>query len=161
MNKDINNLESLSKYMPASDNFEFRQFPFYWLMRVSNAYMMKIERSLKKININTTSWRILLILREEGALSVTDIASHAVVKMPTITKSTYKLQAEGMVEIKTCDKDGRVSIVVLTEKGSETVSQIIERTKKAFEHIYDDLSPDEIEQLNNILQKLFFNLDTF
>ena len=161
MNKNNIELTDLSKYKPASDRFEFRQFPFYWLMRVSNAYMMKMEKSLKKLNINSTSWRILLILREEGALSVTDIAAHAVAKMPTITKSTYKLQADNLVEIKTCDKDGRVSIVVLTEKGIEAVSDIINSTQKTFEHIYYDLSTNEIEQLNETLQKLFVNLDAY
>lgn len=153
--------EDLNKYKPASDNFEFRQFPFYWIIRVANAYLMKIEKSLKKLKINTTSWRILLILREQGALSVTDIAAHAVVKMPTITKSTYKLQADELVQIKTSDNDRRVSIVVLTEKGEQAVSDIIKNTKKAFEHIYDGLTPEEIEQLNTVLQKMFINLDTY
>jgi len=157
----MNNIEDLSKYKPASDSFEFRQFPFYWIVRVSNAYMMKMEKSLKKLNINSTSWRILLILREQGALSVTDIAGHAVVKMPTITKSTYKLQTEGLVQIKTSDNDRRVSIVVLTEKGSKAVSDIINNTKKTFEHIYDGLSSNEIEQLNEVLQKLFINIDAY
>ncbi len=157
----MNNIEDLNKYKPASDSFEFRQFPFYWIVRVSNAYMMKMEKSLKKLNINSTSWRILLILREQGALSVTDIAAHAVVKMPTITKSTYKLQTEGLVQIKTSDNDRRVSIVVLTEKGSKAVSDIINNTKKTFEHIYDGLSSNEIEQLNEVLQKLFINIDAY
>jgi len=157
----MNNIEDLNKYKPASDSFEFRQFPFYWIVRVSNAYMMKMEKSLKKLNINSTSWRILLILREQGALSVTDIAAHAVVKMPTITKSTYKMQTEGLVQIKTSDNDRRVSIVVLTEKGSKAVSDIINNTKKTFEHIYDGLSSNEIEQLNEVLQKLFINIDAY
>lgn len=157
----MNNIEDLNKYKPASDSFEFRQFPFYWIVRVSNAYMMKMEKSLKKLNINSTSWRILLILREQGALSVTDIAAHAVVKMPTITKSTYKLQTEDLVQIKTSDNDRRVSIVVLTEKGSKAVSDIINNTKKTFEHIYDGLSSNEIEQLNEVLQKLFVNIDAY
>lgn len=157
-NMDIKR-EDLSKYKPASETFEFREFPFYWIVRVSNAYLMKIDKSLKKLKINNTSWRILLILREQGALSVTDIASHAVVKMPTITKSTYKLQVEGLVQIKTSPSDGRVSIVVLTEKGETAVSDIINSTKKTFEHIYDGLTPIEIEQLNSVLQKLFINID--
>jgi DNA-binding MarR family transcriptional regulator len=159
-NKNIG-LDDLSKYKPASDSFEFRQFPFYWIIRVSNAYLMKIEKSLKKLNINSTSWRILLILREQGALSVTDIAAHAVAKMPTITKSTYKLQTENLVQIKTSDNDRRVSIVVLTEKGEKAVSDIINNTKKTFEHIYDGLTSNEIEQLNLVLKKLFINLDTY
>jgi DNA-binding MarR family transcriptional regulator len=160
MKKTKSGIEDLSKFMPASDEFEFRQFPFYWLMRVSNAYMIKMEKSRRNTSINSMAWRILLILREEGALSVTDIAAHAVAKMPTITKSIYKLQIDELVEIKKCEKDGRVSIVVLTQTGQDAVSDIINGTKKTYEHIYDDLSVDEIEQLNATLKKLFLNIDT-
>jgi DNA-binding MarR family transcriptional regulator len=152
--------DDLSQFQPISDNFEFRNFPFYWLMRVTNAYSMKMEKPLKKTNINSTAWRIMLILREHGALSVSEIATHAVAKMPTITKATYKLQGDGLVEIKTSETDGRVSIVVLTEKGTEAVSGVITNTKKVFEHLYDGFTVTEIEAFNSTLQKLFTNLDT-
>ena len=152
-------VQLLSKYKPASTNFEFRQFPFYWLMRVANAYSLRMEKSLRKAQINTTAWRIMLILREQGALSVSEIATHAVAKMPTITKSTYKMQTDGLVDIKTSDKDGRVSIVMLTEKGATAASEIIKSTERVFEHIYDNVSVDEIEVFNAMLQKFFLNLD--
>ena len=73
----------LNKFKPASSNFEFQQYPFYWLMRVGSAYSLRMEKSLKKGGINITAWRILMILREMGKLSVSDIATHAVAKTPT------------------------------------------------------------------------------
>ena len=71
-----------------------------------------------------------MTLREMGKLSVTDIATHAVAKAPTITRTTYKLQDDGLVNIFTSQKDGRVSIVKLTEKGKLTIEKVIKNSKK-------------------------------
>jgi DNA-binding MarR family transcriptional regulator len=153
------NTNEFDRFKPASANFEFQKYPFYWLMRVSSAYSYRMEKSLKKGGINITAWRILMILKEMGTLSVSDIATHAVAKTPTITRATYKLQSEGLVEISTSTTDGRVSIVKLTDKGQETLKKVIQNSQKLFESIYADFSVEQVEVLNNTLQKLFLNLE--
>lgn len=157
----INNEEQLDKFKPASDNFEFQQFPFYWLTRVGSAYSLRMEKALKKGGINITAWRILMILREMGTLSVSNIATHALAKTPTITRATYRLQTEGHVVISTSEKDGRVSMVELTPVGEKTINEVIEQSKRVFENIYTDLSAEQIEVMNTTLQKLFVNLSEF
>lgn len=149
----------LDKFKPAAADFEFQQYPFYWLMRVGSAYSMRMERSLKKQGINLTAWRILMILREVGALSVSEVATHAVAKTPTITRATYSLQEKSLVLIRTSRDDGRVSIVELTEKGREVITSIIENTEKLFDNIYEDFTAQQIETFNTTLQKLFINLE--
>jgi DNA-binding MarR family transcriptional regulator len=149
----------LNNFKPASPDFEFQQYPFYWLMRAGNAYSLRMEKSLKKGKINITAWRILMILREVGKLSVSDIARHAVAKTPTITRATYKLRDEGYLKIFTSEDDGRVSIVELTDQGKEAIETVIENSQKLFDNIYENFSYSEIEVLNKTLQKLFMNLD--
>jgi hypothetical protein len=61
MNTDANGFD---KFKPASNGFEFQQYPFYWLMRISSAYSLRMEKSVKKGGINITAWRILMLLRE-------------------------------------------------------------------------------------------------
>jgi DNA-binding MarR family transcriptional regulator len=72
----------------------------------------------------------MITLREMGNLSVTDIDTHAVAKIATITRATYKLQDDGLVNIFTSQKDGRVSIGELTEKGKLTIEKVIKNSKK-------------------------------
>lgn len=155
------NTDGLDKFKPASDDFEFQQYPFYWLMRVASAYSLRMEKSLKKGGINITAWRILMILREMGTLSVSDIATHAVAKTPTITRATYKLQTDGHVKISTSEKDGRVSMVKLTDSGEQAISKVIGNSQRLFESIYADFSREQVEALNATLQKLFLNLSEF
>ena len=152
------NNNGFDKFKPASSDFEFQQFPFYWLMRVGSVYSVRMEISLKKGSINITAWRILMILRENGTLSVSDIATHAVAKTPTITRATYKLQKEGHVTISTSEKDGRISMVQLTESGQETIAKVTEQSERLFENIYVNFTTEEIDTLNDTLQRLFYNL---
>jgi DNA-binding MarR family transcriptional regulator len=151
----------LDKFKPSSSDFEFQQFPFYWLMRVGSVYSVRMEKSLKKGGINITAWRILMILRENGTLSVSDIATHAVAKTPTITRATYKLQNEGHVVISTSEKDGRISMVELTDSGLNAVAKVNEQSMRLFDNIYEDLSAEQIEILNNTLRHLFHNLSEY
>jgi len=153
------NIDKLNKFKPASNDFEFQQYPFYWLMRVGSAYSMRMEKHLKKQGLNITAWRILMILRQMGKLSVTEVATHAVAKTSTITRATYNLQEKELVIISTSKNDGRVSIVELTDKGKVVIASIIENTQKLFDNIYDGFETDQIEGFNSALKKLFVNLE--
>ena len=150
---------SLDSYKPASEDFEFQRYPFYWLMKVSSAYSMRMESSLKKEKINITAWRILMILTELGQISVTDIATHAVSKTPTITRAIYKMQEQELVDISTSKADGRVSLVQITDKGEQTILKVKENSRKLFEGVYQGVSVEEIESLNTLLAKFYNNLE--
>ena len=151
--------KTLNKFKPANEDFEFRQFPFYWLMRLSNRYTHKMEVALKKVNMNITVWRVGMILREHGDLSITEIATHAVSRLPTTTKTVYKMQERGLVEIRSHKDDGRVSVVKITEEGVKTIESVIANTTKVFDTAFDDIPAEELDQLNGTLQKIFSNMD--
>lgn len=148
----------LKKYKPASANFEFREYPFYWVMRLGSRYTQTMEVQLKKVNMNITSWRIGLILRENGTLSMTEVAKHAVGRLPTITKAVYKMQERGWVEIRQSDSDGRVTLVSITSEGLETIVEVISKTAKTIDRAFEGMSKNETDQLNALLQKVFNNL---
>jgi len=151
--------KTLSKFKPANEDFEFRQFPFYWVMRLSNRYTHKMEVALKKVNMNITVWRVGMILREHGDLSITEITTHAVSRLPTITKTVYKMQERGLVEINPHKEDGRVSIVNITQEGINTIESVIANTTRVFDTAFEDIPAEQLQQLNETLQKIFLNMD--
>ena len=153
-----NKTTGISQFKPADDNFEFRQFPFYWIAKVANRYSHKMEVALKKIDMNITSWRVTMILKEHGALSITDIATHAASRLPTITKMVYKMQDKGLVVVKPKADDGRVSVVTITDKGLENVKFVIENTTRIFDSAFKGMTEAQVRKMNSSLQKLFLNL---
>lgn len=150
--------DQISKFKPASDTFEFQEFPFYWMAKLSNLYHQKMERSLKIAGMNTTSWRIGMILKEYGTLSMTDLANHAVGRLPTITKSVYKLQDQGLVEVRPNKEDARVSMVSITNEGQSTIDEVIQNTERLFNIAFDDFTEKDLRNLNFNLKKIFANL---
>ena len=153
-----NKTKKLSKYKPASDEFEFRQFPFYWMMKLSNRYAHQMEVALKKVNMNISYWRVGMILREHGVLSISEIATHAVYRLPTITKTVYKMQENGFVTIKPNDDDRRVSMVTITDQGLETIESIITNTTDVFNNAFDGMTEAQLRNLTSSLQHIFSNL---
>lgn len=150
--------ESLNSFKPSSDNFQFREYPFYWLMRLSSRYSQAMESQLKLMGMNITSWRIGLILRNYGAISMTEVATHAVGRLPTITKSVYRMEQQGLVSVKKNEQDARVTMVSITEQGIETVEQLIQNTSKTIDRAFSDLTNEELATMNSLLKKVFDNL---
>lgn len=148
-------------FKPSDEDFEFRKFPFYWISRVSNRYEQRMDYTLKKIDMNITSWRVCMILREHGAISMSEIATHAVAKLPTMTKVVYKLQDKGLVYVRPSPEDARVSIVEITQAGIDKLQQVFKSTTKMFNQAFDEFSEEEIKVLNTGLAKLFSNIDSF
>ncbi|BFM49853.1 MarR family winged helix-turn-helix transcriptional regulator [Marinomonas sp. THO17] len=146
------------RYNPASKEFHKEDFPFYWLARVHGRYQLAMEKALKKIDLDIPSWRILFILKEEGVSSMSQIAEHAIAKLPTVTKTVYRMKNEGLLDTQVCDDDGRVTRVTLTDKGWEAVHNIEEATQSIFKQSFKGMTEAQIKRLNKLLEQLFHNL---
>lgn len=150
--------KSTSHFKPSSSDFQFREYPFYWLMRLSNRYSQTMESQLKLMGMNLTNWRICLILRNYGSISMTEVATHAVGRLPTITKSVYRMQEQDLVKITKNDQDARITMVSITDHGLETVEQLIKNTSKTIDRAFGDLSEEELSTMNQLLKKVFENI---
>lgn len=147
-----------SKFFPASPDFEVTAFPMYWVARVNAAYGMEMEKKLKPVGLDVSRWRVAMQLRVHGELSISQIAEHAVAKLPTITKIVYRMQDEGLVDVKTSETDGRVSVVSLTAKGDAAIDEVIASTQKLFRRLFNGLTESQITRLNATLSQMLDNL---
>jgi len=150
--------EKLEKYRPASDNFEIDEFPFYWVARLSSKYAMEMEKTLKPMNMDISRWRVAMLLRIHGELSISDIAEHALGKLPTVTKIVYRMRDEGLVSVNTSETDGRVTVVSLTDLGHENVTTVLDGTQGVFKKAFRGFTEPQIRKTNQLLRKLFDNL---
>lgn len=127
-------------------------------MRLGSRYTHRMEVQLKKVNMNITSWRIALILRENGELSMTKVAEHAVGRLPTITKSVYRTQEQGWVKVSTNKDDARIAMVKITTSGLDIIEGVIENTSKIIDRAFEGFDNAQTDQLNASLQKILNNL---
>jgi len=150
-----------SRYDPASEDFRKEEFPFYWLARVHGRYTQTMERLLKKVDLDVPRWRVLWILAENGESSISEISTHAIAKLSTITKIVYRMKDDGLVDTGTSAEDGRVTQVRITEAGHAAIARMQGITGELFKRSFAGLTEAQIQRLNRLLETVFHNLEDF
>ncbi|MEG1769561.1 MAG: MarR family transcriptional regulator [Comamonas sp.] len=121
-------------------------------------YTHEMERVLKVVNCDLSTWRVLAILQEQGVSSVSDIAVHSVSKLSTTTKIVYRMKADGLVTTSVSAEDGRVTLVELTPAGCQQLQRVADATHGLFQRSFDGLTPARVVKLNELLKQVFRNL---
>ncbi len=100
---------------------------------------------------------VLGCLFRRGELSVGELASFEMVRPPSMTRTVKALEAEGYVVRRSCDTDGRMVLVALTDTGRATVLADRQRRDAWLARRLDELTPPEravLRQAAPILEKL-------
>lgn len=147
-----------AKFLPTIENFDLKNFPFYWITQVHAQYVLNVDHVLKKHGVDNSRRRLLLALSSKPHASVSDLSNMIVSKMSTTTKIVYRLKDEGMVDTYSCENDARITRVVLTEKGVKMTEKINDLTTVVLEQSFEGLTPLQIEKMMESLKHIFKNL---
>lgn len=150
--------DKLESFFPLSDDFRSHDAPFYWIGRLNARYGADLDAILKPQGLSASKWRVLMILHEHGRLSMSDISTHTVAKLSTLTKIVYKMKGDGLVSVSLSNRDGRVTEVELTQLGEERLEEARKLTHPLVDKAYRGISPEEVRSLNLSLSKIFNNL---
>ena len=145
--------------MSNTGEFDVAQWPFYWLTRFTGRYLNEVEIALKTIGLDVPRWRVLMTLRGPRMLSVSEIADHAIVKLPTMTKILQRMQVDDLVTCSQSAADRRVTEVSLTAKGTESGQHAWEAVNAIYRKAFDGVSDADTARLNRILNRITNNLD--
>lgn len=147
------------QYFPNNKQFDYRKFPFYWIARVESLYNQEMEKTLKMVGMDSSRWRVGLLLREHATLTISEIANEALMKIPTITKIVQRMEKEGLVTVYKQESDGRVRLVKLTAQGKSQVDMIVKTTAPIFENLFSKFTTEELDMFIELSQRLFDNLE--
>lgn len=152
------NICGVSRVFSNDYEFDFADWPFYWLARGDRAYLAKLELILGKVNLDIPRWRVLMVLHSKSPASVSEIAEHSIVKLSTMTKIIQRMQKDGLVQTAPSTRDGRVTEVTITSKGDEAGKNAWEEANRIMEVAFSGFSKKERLTLTKLLQKLTDNL---
>ncbi|GAB4093265.1 MarR family winged helix-turn-helix transcriptional regulator [Flaviaesturariibacter terrae] len=117
--------------------------------------MEQIKNFLAAEDITHQQFNILRILR--GAmpqpLSTLQIRERMLDKMSDTSRIVDRLLAKELVQKSTCPKDKRLVDVTISPKGLALLQKLDKRTDPV-QHIMRNLSDDEAEQLNEMLDRM-------
>ena len=147
-----------SKFLPATENFNIENFPFYWITQVHSQYVLNVVHVLKKYGVDNSRRRLLVTLKAKPHASVSELSELIVSKMSTTTKIVYRLKEEGFVDTYSCENDARITRVFLTEAGIAMTQKIYDLMSVVLEQSFDGLTPLQIEKMMENLKHMFKNL---
>lgn len=140
-------------------HFDAQQWPFFWLTQATGAYLSLLERDLKKVNLDVSRWRVLMCVPPGQARSISEIASLAIVKLPTMMKLIQRMQADGLVACEARASDGRVTEVRLTENGLDARKLAWSTAGQIFAKVFSAEDGLDLNGLNKLLRQLTERLE--
>lgn len=135
-----------------------RTWPFYWLTRAMSRYTDSMASALEGTGLDLPSWRVVMVLRDAGWLSVSEIASQANTKLAAMTKSIQRMKADGLVDSREGDADRRVTLVALTPAGEEAAEAAMDAARHVFRRAFHDMSASQQSMLSELLRNVTENL---
>lgn len=125
------------------------------LLYTSNWIGARHDQLIKEEGLTGPQFNVLRILRGQkgNPIGVNDITSRMLDKMSNTSRLIDKLEKKELVDRVQCPSDRRAVRISITDKGLSTLASIDPKLKKAQQEI-DSLTAQEIDQLNDLLDKL-------
>lgn len=132
----------------------------YFIGRIrekANQFILKELAQVGFVNIAPSHGDILATLFQHGECTMTDVASSISRDRSTVTALVNKLIKLGYISSKKDVNDSRSTIIFLTKKGKELEPNFKEISHKLFEIEYKNISENEKEVFERVLEKIYNN----
>jgi DNA-binding MarR family transcriptional regulator len=124
--------------------------PFFRTAMASN---MQARRDSDK-ELGRGRLRLLALLSEEDGLTNADIAEKLDIRPSSVSAQVTALADDEMIERRTSEEDGRVSLIFITEKGREALAALHSDNDEMSEKAFAALSEEERAQLADMLRRV-------
>ena len=141
------------------ENFDFREWPFYWLARAGGAYFKTMEEGLRGLGLDLPRWRVLMSLYQENRLSVSELADHGIVKLSTMTKIVQRMEQDGLVQCRPFADDRRVTEVIVTEAGLRAGEAAWQLAHKTYDIAFQGIPRKQEASLIAALRRITQNME--
>src|SRR4051812_36209261 len=128
--------------------------------RLSRAHVVvnaALTRNYGRFGFDPGSFDVLFTLTRSGppyTLSPSALASSSMITSAAVAQRLNKLEATGLVERHANERDGRGTLVALTEAGRRLVERVLPAHLATEEKLLEPLSTTERAQLAELLEKL-------
>ncbi len=120
-----------------------------------NTLITEMNAYFKSHDITRQQFNVLRILRGQypKPCSINVIKDRMLDKMSDTSRIVKRLENKGLLSRTECDSDRRAVEISISEPGLELLSET-DRHVSGFEHLLHNLTEDEAETLNTLLDKI-------
>src|SRR5215472_3400369 len=113
-----------------------------------------VHAAIIEEGLGESDFRVLEVLLYKGAMPVNAIGPKVDLNPGSVSVAVDRLYKKGLVTREECSSDRRVRTVSLTEKGKQVFHPLFRRHAALIKGVFQDVSPEEIEQLETVLKKI-------
>ena len=124
------------------------------LARAYESMARYVEQRVSAEGLGLSDFEVLELLLHKGPMTMSSIGEKVLLANASMTSVIDRLDGRGFVVRKNDDKDRRVRIVDLTDKGRAFVSELYPRHAQDLEAVLQVLTQRERAQLRTLLKKV-------
>lgn len=124
------------------------------LFKAHSSIEKNIKYSLVDSGLNLNEFTTMEALYTKGTLSTQAIIDTILIPNSSMTYVLENLLKKGYINRKKDKDDKRVSIISLTKNGRDTFEQVFKKHFKHMREVFDSLSSDEEEVLQELLKRV-------
>lgn len=124
------------------------------LLRARETVMAPIRVMLSKSGISEQKWRVIRVLAEAGPMEQTALAERACLLLPSLTRMLRAMEGEGLLTRAADENDGRKSIVTVTGKGRQVITDHAAASREIFLDLERRFGAKRLETLLDLLEDL-------
>jgi DNA-binding MarR family transcriptional regulator len=123
------------------------------LAAVERKVSARLAATLQSAGSTVEQWRVLSLLADNRGHTMTELADHALLPAPTLTKVVDRMVAANLVHRRVDEQDRRRVLALLTSRG-RTVYRSLRRTMEQEESELGALLADDAEDLRLLLARV-------
>ncbi|OFI36713.1 MarR family transcriptional regulator [Arthrobacter sp. SW1] len=127
------------------------QLSIFW--RRARSLSHQLSRQVHP-DMEPAAYGLLSIIRKEGPLRLTELASCIGVGKPSVSRQIAFLESIGMVSKEADPQDGRAQSIRLTPKGEEKMHQVQDARRQVFRERLGEWPLEEIRTLADYMERL-------
>ena len=120
---------------------------------------VRIEQALGRSGVTLEQWRVMCCLSDGAGHAMSEIARHALVPSPTLTKHVDRLSERGLVYRRPDDLDRRKVLVFMAARGGRLFNRLDEAVRAEEVRITRLLGADSVNELEKLLALVLERLD--
>lgn len=128
------------------------------LLRARETVMDRFRPMLHRHDVTEQQWRVLRVLNEADSMDASDLAERAAILAPSLSRILKTLEARGFITLRKDPKDGRRTLINLSETGSTFLANVAPESADIYKEIEGLIGADRIEVLLDEIEMLIVSL---
>lgn len=140
--------------MSIEQQYRLHQSLGYQMSLTTRLQERRFEDQLKTLGLTRITWCILLAVEIENLVNPSDIASFVGIDRTATSRALRQMETAGMIAREDGKKDGRTTLVALTDMGRELQSRAAPMARDNAQYWQAKLDRDEVLELRRLMSKL-------